>query len=449
MTALTRALGEFVGGSTDIYIPEEARAMACRGFIDCVATMIAGQNEPASSLLVQVLDPSPGKSTLFFGSRMTDAPTAAWINATAAHAMDYDDVAFQSHPSAVLVPAILAEAQELGECGANMLDAYVVGYEVWGALACREQGALHLKGWHPTGVWGAVAAAAACARLRRLDATQSTNALALGASQSAGLMANFGSMAKPFHAGKAAHAGVIAARLAQAGFTGSNDALEHEQGLLAAVSQTGDTDRHTPFQLADAWRIQYEGLSLKKYPACYATHRAIDAVKALLESRKLQPDEIKQITILTNLRYATILRNHSPKTGLEAKFSMQFAVAAAVIANKVSLEELQDQFVCRADVQQLMKKIIIDPSQGLTNTHGSYEQADIHLHSGERLVSDKVTFPRGHFHVPLEEEEIRNKFYACLEWAGKEDAAPYLYQMLSNLQSVRATDLGHTSDRNN
>ena len=140
----------------------------------------------------------------------------------------------------MLVPAILAEAEHLGSSGADMITAYVAGYEAWAELFRRDSGLLHQKGWHPTGLYGAVGAAAACAKLRKLDAEKSAIAIALGASQSAGLMSNFGTMTKPFHAGKAAHAGIMAARLAEAGFTANTDALEHPQGFLHAISPAGD-----------------------------------------------------------------------------------------------------------------------------------------------------------------------------------------------------------------
>ena len=133
--------------------------------------------------------------------RRIPAPEAAWINGAAAHALDYDDVALRGHPSAVLVPAILAEAESLKATGAQMATAYAAGYEVWADLQRRDPDQHHEKGWHPTGIFGAIGAAAACASLRGLDPETATQAIALGASQSAGLVSNFGTMTKPFHAG--------------------------------------------------------------------------------------------------------------------------------------------------------------------------------------------------------------------------------------------------------
>src|SRR5580698_11120766 len=258
--ALTQDLGQFVADLSPNHLPEEAVRVARMGFIDTVGTMMVGRKEASVRILTDVLAPGDGPATLTFGARRATAPEAAWINGTAAHALDYDDVSLRGHPSPVLVPAILAEAETLNSSGADMIVAYVAGYETWAELFRRDTGLLHKKGWHPTGLYGAVGAAAACASLRRLDPEKAAQAIALGASQSSGLMANFGTMTKPFHAGKAAHAGIMAARLAEAGFTASMDALEHPQGFLHAISPSGTEDRDSEAHPGEKWAILTQGL---------------------------------------------------------------------------------------------------------------------------------------------------------------------------------------------
>jgi 2-methylcitrate dehydratase PrpD len=360
---LTRDLGGFVAALSFDQLPPEAIDVARTGFIDTIATMIAGSRDEAPQFLRQALAPPPGKATLYFAGETAPAPEAAWINGTAAHALDYDDVAVRGHPSTVLVPAILAEAEELGASGREMIAAYVAGYEVWAELSWRDPDDQRPKGWHPTGIFGAIAAAGACARLRGLDAEQTTMALALAASQACGLMANFGTMTKPFHAGNAAHAGLVSARMAGAGFTASADVLEHPQGFLVAVSAQGRVDRETPAALGQPWHILKNRLSIKKYPACYAVHRSLDGLLDLLKERPIEPDEIKQITAEIADTRAMILRNHQPQTGLEGKFSMEFAMAASVIANRATLVEYTDGFVRRPDVQALMQKVAVETNQ--------------------------------------------------------------------------------------
>ncbi|MGA8401547.1 MAG: MmgE/PrpD family protein, partial [Stellaceae bacterium] len=175
---LTKDLGSFVAALSFQQLPAEAVDVARTGFIDTIATMIAGSRDEAPQVLKKALSPPPGNATLYFTGETAPAPEAAWINGTAAHALDYDDVAVRGHPSTVLVPAILAEGEERGSAGSEMIAAYVAGYEVWAELSWRDKHDQRPKGWHPTGIFGAIAAAAACARLRGLDARQTAMALA-------------------------------------------------------------------------------------------------------------------------------------------------------------------------------------------------------------------------------------------------------------------------------
>jgi 2-methylcitrate dehydratase PrpD len=266
--ALTRSLAAFVSDLRLSAVPADALTVVHTGFADCIGTMIAGSIEDPPNILRKALASAPGDASLFLTGPRVPAPDAAWINGTAAHALDYDDVALRGHPSTVLVPAILAEGESLGASGAQLATAYIAGYEVWAELAARDPAQHHQKGWHPTGIFGPIGAAAACASLRGLDPKRAAHALALGASHSSGLVANFGTMTKPYHAGRAAHSGVVAARLATAGFTASPDALEHPVGFLAAVSPKGEADRASPAKAGQAWQILKQGLSVKKYPLC-------------------------------------------------------------------------------------------------------------------------------------------------------------------------------------
>jgi 2-methylcitrate dehydratase PrpD len=166
---LTKELGRFVAGLTFERLPKEAVEIARTGFTDTIATMIAGAHDPAPQLLRKGLAPALGTASLYFSGESCASPEAAWINGTAGHVLDYDDVGCRGHVSTVLVPAILAEAETLGLGGKEMFTAYVAGYETWAELSRRDPGHHHVKGWHPTGIFGAIGAGAACAALRRLD----------------------------------------------------------------------------------------------------------------------------------------------------------------------------------------------------------------------------------------------------------------------------------------
>src|SRR5437764_5382924 len=391
---LTQNLGRFVSGLSFEKIPAAAVEIARTGFIDTVATMIAGAHDPAPQLLRRGLDPAPGPASLYFSGETSTAPEAAWVNGTAGHALDYDDVGCRGHVSTVLVPAILAEAETLGLGGREMFAAYVAGYETWAELSRRDPGHHHRKGWHPTGIFGVIGAGAACANLRRLDAERATMAIALSASQAGGIMANFGTMTKPFHAGRAAHAGLVSARLAALGFTAAVDALEHPQGFLSAVSPEGKADREGSMPgLGEEWHILKQGLSIKKYPACYCTHRALDGMLDLLAEHPLKPADIAHITVSISDTHALILRNHQPQTGLEAKFSMEFAMAAAVISRRAGLGEYTDEFVRRPEVQELMKRVTVVTNENYDPVQigaSVFDQVTIDLAGGGQVQSEQV-----------------------------------------------------------
>ena len=441
---LTQELGQFIADLSPNRLPDEAVRVARMGFIDCIGTMIAGRREDCVRIMTEVLGPADGPATLTFGRRKATAPEAAWINGTAAHALDYDDVGLRGHPSTVLVPAILAEAEALGSSGADMITAYIAGYEVWAELFRRDSGLLHAKGWHPTGLYGAVGAAAACAKLRKLDAEKSAIAIALGGSQAGGLMSNFGTMTKPFHAGKAAHAGIMAARLAEAGFTANTDALEHPQGFLHAISPTGTEDRTSEAKAGSEWAILSQGLGIKKYPTCYCTHRAIDCMLDLVANSPIQVGDVAKITVNISDYFATVLRNHQPDTGLAAKFSMEFAMASGIVAKRVGLRELTDDFVQRPDIQALMRKVaIVTTTEYGAETPGAAaaDQVSVQLSDGRTIAGEPVARATGHAQRPLTEAQLYDKFADCLDVGGSDIPADVLFQRLSAIQSISARAL--------
>jgi len=444
MTALTKHLGQFVSDLSPNRIPEEAARVARMGFIDCIGTMIVGRNEDSVRIMTETLAPGDGPATLTFGKRKAPAPEAAWINGVAAHALDYDDVALRGHPSTVLVPAILAEAEALNASGADMIVAYIAGYEVWAELFWRDSGLLHQKGWHPTGLYGAVGAAAACAKLRKLDAEKTAIAIALGGSQAAGLMSNFGTMTKPFHAGKSAHAGIMAARLAEAGFTANTDALEHPQGFLHAISPTGTEDRTSEPRAGKEWAILTQGLGIKKYPTCYCTHRAIDCMLDLVATSPIKADDVKKITVNISDYFSTVLRNHRPDTGLAAKFSIEFAMASGIVAKRVGLRELTDEFVQRPDIQALMEKVeIVTTTEHDPNMPGAapHDSVLVEMADGSTVAGTPVSRATGHPSRPLSDQQLFDKFADCLEVGGSDVPAEVLFKRLSAIQSISAREL--------
>jgi 2-methylcitrate dehydratase PrpD len=421
---LTRQLAERIAGITYEELPAEAIETVKRGTIDCVGVLFAGRDEPVVKLLLNHIQEGK-EATLLFGDQRASSADAALVNATAAHALDYDDTGLDGHPSVVLAPTVLAEGERLGATGKGLIAAYVAGYETWAELISRDADKHHGKGWHPSAVFGPVAAAAAASRLSRLSPEKTANALAIAASMAGGLVANFGSMTKPFQVGRAAQSGVQAARLAAAGMTASPDALEHPSGLLAALSPKGRVrldgeigKRH----------ILKHGVNIKRYPVCYALHRSIDAVLNVDVSAK----DVESVEVRVGKLQAAMLRHSSPQTALDAKFSAQFAMASAVLRHRVGLSELRDEFVRSEPVQQFMRKIRVattdesDPDEPL---FAPFDFVTFKLADGRTVKTAEVRHAKGHARNPIGLEELRAKFDDC---TGSGQRA--LFEKLVNLE---------------
>jgi 2-methylcitrate dehydratase PrpD len=441
MSSLTRAIGEFVATVDAGNIPDRCIYGARIGMLDCLGVMIAGAREDATQIVSAMVATSvanDGAPEIPSGRNLAPAD-AALVNGIAAHALDYDDVGMDGHPSAVLMPGILAEGWSLGVGGRDAVAAYVIGYEVWALLQELEPGRMHERGFHPTAIWGTLACAAACARLNRLDAAQSTNALAIAASLAGGLVANFGTMTKPLHVGRTAQAGVLAARLAKAGFTGSADALEHEVGFMRAHSPSGEPMLSgRDWRLGRTWRMEQLGINIKRYPMCYGAHRSIDAMLDLVRDHDLDAASIGSIDVRIGDTQGLMLRNHDPKTGLEAKFSMEFAMASAVIARRVGLKELTDTFVTRDDVKTVMRKVRVSTTEErmADMPFAPDDRVSVTLSSGKTLAHEPVSRPKGSWQNPLDERELQDKFMDCVGAGLSDDRGRLLFDQLGRMSGI-------------
>jgi 2-methylcitrate dehydratase PrpD len=437
MTGLTRQIARFVSTFDPEQVPARAYEAARIGITDCIACTIAGAREEPVAIVRELVAEAagPDHAPEIASGRALSVLDAALVNGVAGHVLDYDDVALDGHTSVALTPAILAEGWATGAGGREALSAYVAGYEVWAALMEREPGALHERGFHPTAVWGTLSAAAACARLHKLDEERTAHAIGIAASLASGLVANFGTMTKSLHAGRAAQAGVLAARLAQKGYTGATDAIEHATGFLRAHSASGTPDvSEKDLRLGRDWRLQATGVNVKRYPICYATHRSIDAMLDLATAHDLKPGDVKAINAQVGETQRVMLRNRSPQTGLEAKFSIEFAMASALIARRVGLAELTDDFVRRPDVQAAMTKVGCSTVPNEPGTvFAPADQVSVVLSSGREIVHEPVANAKGSWENPMHERELREKFLDCTQSALGGNRAVSLYEALAAL----------------
>lgn len=446
--ALTRYLAHMAAGLRFDALPSEAVRIAKTGITDCVAVMAAGGDEPAVTTLQATLTEmgGPPEARVGYTGARLPAPHAAWINGTAGHVLDYDDVA-RGHPSVAIVPAILAEGGVLKATGADLITAYVAGYETWMELVSREPDNHQMKGLHPTSIFGALAAAAACANLRKLDAEAATAALGIAAAQASGLTAVYGSMMKSVQVGRASYAGVLAARAAAHGLRAGTDALDGERGFLRAHSPARKADVESPPRAGGHegyWHIVQYGLSIKRYPMCYCAHRAIDAtLDTVATVPQLNVAAIERIEVTLGKIQATTLKNHRPVSGMDALFSVEFAIACALLEGNVGLQQLHDAVVQRADVQALLAKVSVtttedyDPDEPALSR---FDQVRFVMRGGTVIDSQPVARALGSAARPIGGDALKQKFLDCFaKGAPKVDVAAF-FDNLARLEHAAGVE---------
>jgi 2-methylcitrate dehydratase PrpD len=300
-------------------------------FIDTVGVTLAGMVEDGPQILMKVpgVATSPGPSLIFATDRRTSALDAALVNGTASHALDYDDVhlAYIGHTTVAVLPALLALAETREVTGAELMTAFVAGFETTCRVGSALQPGHYQMGFHATATAGSFGAAAGCARLLRLDADRTAMALGIAATQAAGLKSMFGTMCKPLHAGRTAENGLLAARLAARGFSSRPDAIECAQGFAA----THGPDFHPEAALADPPGGFHIRANLFKYhAACFMTHAPIECARAVAAQPGFAADKVRSVRLTADRGTDLMCNIRAPRTALEAKFSLRFTVALAL-----------------------------------------------------------------------------------------------------------------------
>jgi len=327
---LTRSLAERAVAVTNESLPDEVRELARQCVLDYLGVGLAGADDELVHILLAELSETGGAAQAGVIGHAARLPmlSAALVNGAIAHALDYDDVnlAMPGHPSVAILPALLALAEEKKASGKAVIAAFVAGYETCCRVGMAMRPGHYTRGFHATGTVGAFGAAAACAHLLGLDAEATGRALGIAGTQSAGLKSQFGTMCKPFHAGKAAQNGLLAARLAARGFSSRPDLVECEQGFAA----THATDFHPEKALAEPKRGFHIFANLFKYhAACYMTHAPIECGRQLRD-QGVTPDAIAAIRLKLHQATDKVCNIPAPTDGLEAKFSLRQTVAMAL-----------------------------------------------------------------------------------------------------------------------
>jgi len=415
---ITQRLAEFVACTQSGAIPAEAREQARRAFLDTLGVTLAGCREDAGRIAAEIVREQGGVEDSSVLGHCFGAPAseAALVNGTSAHALDFDDVSMsmRGHPSVPLVPAVLALGEKLESSGRDVIDAFIIGFEVECKIG-RLVGAPHYGlGWHPTATFGSLGAAAACARLLRLDPDRTRMALGIAASMASGARRNFGSMTKPLHAGWAARSGIVAAQLAQRGFTADDEALEAPDGWLHAASGGAPVDSSPIGRLGAPWEIVSPGIGVKLYPCCYFTHLAIDAALELRPQVAPHFGEIESVRVSVSPGTMMVLRKEPPQTGLEGKFSMEYCVATALADGEVTLDSFTDEAVARPNIRDLTGRVRVTEDGPPSNAPiGGSAVVEIAFRDRDPVTSPRVEVPRGDPQNPLSWAHLANKFRDC------------------------------------
>jgi 2-methylcitrate dehydratase PrpD len=384
---LTQEIAEYAELFTWDSLPEEAREKITLCLVDWFGVTLGGGSEPCSRMAWEyaVETGKPGRATALCGPDRLPPALAAFVNGTAAHSLDYDDIIITEpgHPSGPVIAAALAVAEAFGCTGRELLTAIALGNHVEQCISVANNAQIVGHGWHSTSIVGVFGAAIASAKLLRLDAVAICHCIGIAAAQAAGIRASFGTMTKPLHVGKAASNGVFAALMAQKGFTAPQDVLERPSTGFLDAYIPGNRQQAIVVLLRDASFPTLREIGFKAYPCCFLNETAIECALQLMRTN--QPLDWAEIALIHYHTYPDVLErvdNPSPKTGLEGKFSVQFCLAAALRNGTVDRQTFGEGWMRDSGMPALMAKIALFADSCPDYTLNRCGLLRVELHSG-------------------------------------------------------------------
>ena len=454
MTGLTEALAQFIHDKTLQDCPPGALDKAKKALADTFAVMLAGAgSEVAPPLMRYVEQASDNGASPILGSGRTGSPEmAALVNGTFGHALDFDDVLsmMPAHPSAVILPGLIADLRAGRLSGRALIEAYVIGVEVGGKIGQAITVGHYHRGFHGTGTLAIFSALAALAKRYHLDQPTTRMAFGIASSLAGGLQRNFGTMTKPLHAGWASRSALAAVNLARNGFTAAPDVLEAPAGFFAAYGVEESNPEAAIKHLGNPWVIVDPGLALKQFPCCYASHRGMDGVLQLRQRLGLNAANLARLECRMPPGGMRVLIYPQPATGLEGKFSLQYALAAGVLDGQYTLWSFSDEAVARVPIRDLLERVCVreDPrcagDDPLLETRSSGSRGFVEV---EAVLLDgqhetvRVDQAPGHPSRELTWDDIAAKFMDCAAQARIDpDKAKHALSILERLETC--ADIG-------
>ena len=456
LTGLTAATVRFVRTLTFDDLPPEVLRIARRCILDGLAVSLAGAEQHGMAPLKAYIDCVGGVAAaplLGYGRSRAPAHLAALWFGTAGHAMDWDDTQLPEgpgrpygllmHPTMPPLAAALAVSEamkvETGRPvdGRRFLVAFVAGFEVGCKVAEAITPDHYMRGFHTSGTIGAFAAAAAAAKVLDLDEDQIARAIGLAASMASGIRANFGTMTKPLHVGRAAENGVTAALLAREGFTANTEALDGRWGYLA-IAGPGGEPALVRGRFGRPFTMEEPGVSIKPYPSGVLTHPSMDAMLLLMREHGLKARDIRHLTLNAGSNVLGPIRFQLASTELEGKFSFQFLLAAIILRGRAGKAEFTDAFVASPECQSMQKRIEtrFDPQIEALGWERIRSRLDVETHGGAKLARWADENYRGGPHNPLSDADLETKFRDCAAALLDEPGCRRLFDQVWSLETL-------------
>jgi 2-methylcitrate dehydratase PrpD len=423
---LTREVAQFVLATSWQDIPADVIETGKKSILDGLGLALSGAAAHSGQYVetyLRSLNLGAGPATVIGTDLKVPPRFAAFANAVAIHADDFDDTQLAvgkdrvygllTHPTAPCLPAALANAEPLGSSGAAMMLAYHIGLEVECKIAEAINPRHYQEGFHATATCGPFAAAAATAKLRGFNLDQTLRALSIAGSPSAGLREDFGTMTKPFHAGRASESGVVAAEFAALGWTATDKILEAPRGFFRAAGGGYDVESISG-KLGNPWTFASPGVSIKPHPSGSLTHPGMTEMLRLIREHHITAGMVARVDVGTNHNMPNALIHHRPQNELQAKFSMEFCMAILLLDGKAGLPEFTDATVTRPDVKAMIEKInfLVHPEAEAAGYDKMTTIIDIYLTDGRR-ISGRADFGKGSPANPMSYDEVAEKFRGC------------------------------------
>ena len=452
---VTERVSEFVVSLKFADIPAESVELGKKSILDGLGLALSGSKAETWGLIQEYVKSfgfPPTRGAVVLGSAVRlPARFAAFANGVAIHVDDFDDTQLAVakdrvygllvHPTVCVLPAAVATAEIAGRSGKDLLVAYEAGVEVECKIAESISPRHYEDGFHSTGTCGVFGGTAACAKLKGLDVAHTSRAFGVAASQAAGLRENFGTMMKPFQAGHATESGVVAADFAAIGWTAAEQILEAQRGFFHAYGGTYDpavmVDR-----LGNPWTFQNPGVSIKPFPSGSLTHPGMTELSRLIQANAIRAADVEQVEVGANRNMESTLLHHHPKTGLQAKFSMEFCMAILLLDGKADQTKFTDAVVNRDDVQKMIERVrfYVDPEAEKAGYDKMTTILKITLKDG-RTISGRAAFGKGSPTNPMSYDEVADKFRGCAafaEWPNaKANQVVEMVRTLEDLPDVR------------